>query len=225
MDVRKIVIIHLLIIIGLSACNNQKPQTHTPKSIDYKVINNDTIIEQYNDTLSKSKKIDIQTTFSPDTSINNIYLNSPKTTLEELGNVMDSQSFKNGYEVYYFSNKKYSEYLKLIFHPGGSKNSFSQVIVSNNNFVPDDRKLRLTKYDFFLTESGIRLGIRLSQLKKIKGKEYSKTQLEGVDIYTYEISNFNESDFLKEYNMPTYTASYYFKHNELIQFEFGFIYP
>lgn len=169
---------------------------------------------------------DSNVSFVPDTSVCNIALESYASIEREFGNIMgDSINKVNGYEVFYFSNIDKSEYLKLIFFPGGTQNAFSRFVISEDQVPPINRRLYVTQYPTFITESGIKLGITLNELEKIKGTEYLKTEKDSFDVYTYSIMIDVNSAFYRRYKMPIYSAVYKFKNNRLVAFEFGFEIP
>lgn len=77
----------------------------------------------------------------------------------------------------------------------------------------------------FQTESGIRLGISVRQLRDIKGEPDSIAMKNKTTIFYCRISHAQASDFLIKYNMPMYYADYKFESGLLTEFKFGFEYP
>lgn len=211
----------LIIVVALFylfACSEKKPSFQKIQS-KQSFVQADTIAPVYT-----SK--DSNTGFIPDTSVCNIALKSFVSIERGFGDIMgDSINKKNGYEVFYFSNVDTSEFLKLVFIPGGTKNAFSRFIISEVETRPVDRRLNLTQCPIFSTESHIRLGITLNELEKVKGVGYLKTKKDSFEIYTYSITYDIKSAFYRRYKMPIYSAVYRFRNNRLVEFEFGFETP
>ena len=211
------VIFILAILFYLGACSGKEH-----KSTDGPPYGS---LTQTDSTSLPSLDKGLNDTFVPDSSVCNIALESYYSIERELGNVMDVESIKGGFETYYVSNPDTSEFMKLIFCPGDTKNAFCKFVVSKITQPPIERRLNFTTCNVLSTESNVRLGITISELEKIKGLEHIKTSKNGLDIYSYAIVNNDKSDFLRKYNMPIYIADYYFENNRLVEFEFGFDYP
>lgn len=118
-----------------------------------------------------------------------------------------------------FRNTGNNQYLTLYHLSGSNVNSFNKFEIGvlkekSNLYQP-------IKFDFFETESGIRIGIGLKELIRIKGKDYTKAIKNGFVVINYGIKN-GKNIFLKNYNMPVYNAEYYFKNDKLEKFSFGF---
>ncbi len=71
----------------------------------------------------------------------------------------------------------------------------------------------------FVTRKGIRLGMTRAELEALIGEP---AYLIG-ETSIYELSG--DSAILRRYNMPIYRATYGFKDDLLIGFQFGFPYP
>ena len=213
-----------LLIIGIAffslhACGEKKLSSNSKIQPEQSLAQNDTMA-------SLIANEDSNTVYMRDTSVCNIALDSYTSIEREFGDVMgDSISKINGYEVFYFSNISKSEYLKLIFFPGNTQNAFSRFVISEVEARPINRRLNVAQCPVFTTESGIKLGITLDELEKIKGTEYLTTEKDSSDVYTYSIMSDINSAFYRRYRMPIYSAVYRFKNNRLVEFEFGFENP
>jgi hypothetical protein len=164
----------------------------------------------------------IKPEFKPDTLIGQISLVNFKNVQSFLGeNVMD-RLVDNGLPNSSVISKDSKQRLTFYFHPGGVKNEFSEFKV---NYV--DQKGRdefVTEEGEFITESGIKLGMTMGEFRAIKGEPDSLTNNE-TSTFHYRIDDFQNSEFLKSYNMPIYYADYKFKNGYLTEFRFGFEYP
>jgi hypothetical protein len=172
------------------------------------------------------KEINLDTIdFKPDTSINQIRLLSDKNIENYLGtdlmSKLDDASTIPNLKVI---NKNEAQTLTLYFYPGSMKNEFSQFKV--NSVIPEDTDdaIEIEEQDF-KTESAVKLGMTLRELQLIKGKPDTIIKSRNFNIYRYNIAGFNESDFLRRYNMPYYSAVYKFENDRLKEFKFGFSYP
>lgn len=157
--------------------------------------------------------------FSPDININDIKLSDVKTKV--LGyNDFKYRVIEDSLSLPYaiFTNERKTEMLKLYLFYGVEKNDFYQIEVSpyEHNIIANP-----TKYNNFRTESGIMLGMSKKDLIDIKGYGF----VEKDNTIRYEISDYEKSYFLQEYNLPIYFAEYTFIENKLYKFYFGFEYP
>ncbi|MNR32107.1 hypothetical protein D3C85_1496660 [compost metagenome] len=90
-------------------------------------------------------------------------------------------------------------------------------MIQNFNYNVDDKT--------FETESKLRLGISLEKLIEIKGDGYITKKENDQIIVTYRIDNYDQSLFLKRYNMPGYFMDFTMKDGNVIKILFGFDYP
>jgi hypothetical protein len=157
----------------------------------------------------------------PDTSINGkIFLLNVKSVKTEMGDVMAKLNDKKDLPDVYFSNKTKSQYLRMIFHAGSFKNSFSMFEVGY--ISPKIKVKNKLKYSIFYTERNIKLGMTKTKFLSIMGKNVKKNSFD--NSYLLRIDEPNNS-FLEMYGLPIYEAKYFFKNNILIKFYFGFKYP
>ena len=160
--------------------------------------------------------------FKPDTTVGAIRLINSMNIDKYLGaNIMDGLVDEPFYNCSVYSTDK-KQRLTVYFHPGGMEKEFSEFKVdyvknpSKNNFVTTDKE--------FITESKVKLGITTGDLKAIKGEPDNISKNETIKFY-YRIDDYENSDFLKKYNYPSYYSEYEFENGYLIEFRFGFKYP
>ena len=163
-----------------------------------------------------------KTKFKPDTTVGEIRLLNSINIDKYLGeDVMYRLVDKPSYNCSVYSLDK-KQRLTVYFHPGGMEKEFSEFKVdyvknpSKNNFVTTDKE--------FITESKVKLGITTGDLKAIKGEPDSISKNETIKFY-YRIDDYENSDFLKKYNYPSYYSEYEFENGYLIEYRFGFEYP
>jgi hypothetical protein len=160
--------------------------------------------------------------FLPDTTIGQISLMNSKNVDEYLGSdVMDRLVDEGIISSSLVSNDK-KQQLTFYFHPGGTKKEFSEFKVSYID--KPDSKIRISSDKEFMTESKIKLGITIDNFKAIKGEPDSISNNEKTTFH-YKIDDFENSKFLRKYNMPSYYGTYKFDNGYLTEFSFGFEYP
>jgi hypothetical protein len=163
-------------------------------------------------------------TFKPDTSINSVSLLSSKNIENYFGKDITEKINHETIspKVVVLSNDG-KKSLIMYFHHGNLKNEFSEFEViytkgsfSNSNIIVNDNE--------FKTESGIKLGMTVGELKSIKGEPDVVFKKDNYLIYGYEIKDLKSSEFLKKYKMPEYYSDYSFINGYLEKFRFGFEY-
>lgn len=173
-------------------------------------------------------KVYAQVEFVPDSVINRMVILENATSVEKsLGDCMPLLDKNADLPSVVFYNVSGTQYLKLIFHPGNPKNQFSYFEVGSTNDKPQKNRKKPSKTSSqnFTTQSGIRLGMSKRDLVSIKGFKYRQSLINKTQVIDYKIDNIKKSDFLRRYNMPEYTARYFFQKDILIKFSFGFEYP
>jgi hypothetical protein len=169
-----------------------------------------------------SGKDSLKPKFSPDTTIGIISLVNSKHIDEYLGeNVMD-RLFDKGHFNSSIISKDKKQRLTFYFHPGGVKKEFSEFQVEYAKQIKRDDCIGTDEE--FVSESNIKLGISIGDLRAIKGEPDSITN-KGTSTFYYRLDDMKSSKFLQRYNMPVYYANYEFKDGYLIRFRFGFEYP
>lgn len=129
--------------------------------------------------------------------------------------------------VFIFGNESNKEYLLAFQYEGNTENAFSCFEIG---YFEDDKSISLeafyqTKENNFQTESGLRLGLSLADVIRIKGQEYEQQKSEDYTVLSYKIEDYKNSLFLKEYNMPSYFIDIRLKDNIVRKITFGFDYP
>jgi len=81
-----------------------------------------------------------------------------------------------------------------------------------------------TKYDNFMTESGLKLGITLEEITNLKGSDFKVEKKPNEEIIRYTIDNPDDPK-IKQYEMPPYFMEFYLKDNKVYKIIFGFEYP
>jgi len=161
--------------------------------------------------------------FIPDISVNGIFLEEHFTVESQIGDLMQFINREESLPSVYVFNNDSSQYLKLIFHPGGVKNSFSEFEVSYVGDLQESKGFRILRFKEFITDSEIKLGMSKQDIIKRKGSDFFEIK---EDYIKYIVDDFGKSIFLKKYNMPLYYAKYEFdSNNVLTKYSFGFEYP
>lgn len=119
----------------------------------------------------------------------------------------------------YLSNKTETQFAKLIFHPGGIKNSFYEFEVGTTR----PTTFRKTNIAGFVTNNGVQLGMGLSKFNQLKKQALTKSTQGNKTIFTLRLEW--PSIFILSYNMPIYYANYVFENQVLTSYSFGFEYP
>ena len=164
--------------------------------------------------------------FIPDISIDKkIFLNYPISIENLFGNIMPLMERNAEFPYVYMINNEGDQYLKMIFLPGNEANSISKFEVGWTNSLNITDKSHPSNFEYFITENKIALGISKEELLTIKGNNYTTTQEDDILLIKYIIDDFKNSEFLKKYNMPIYTAIYWIKEDKIIKYQFGFEYP
>jgi len=160
--------------------------------------------------------------FHPDTVIGKISFLNTENVSDYLGSdVMERLVDKGLLETEVLSKDK-KQILKIYFHPGSYKNEFSEFEIKYKDRA--DKDLWVVDDNEFKTESDIKLGITIGDLRSIKGEPDSIINNSTVTFH-YEIDLNDTSDFLSRYKMPEYDSDYEFQNGYLIRFKFGFEYP
>jgi hypothetical protein len=206
----------LLILVNMISCKST-----TSKNGQRELIPNP---EKYEHDKYVQIADSLKPVFHPDTVIGKIRLNSIENISDYLGADIMDRLTDSGLPAAEVLSEDKKQRLKVYFHPGGMKNEFSEFEISYNKKI-DRGEPRATDDKEFITESNIKLGITVGDLKSIKGEPDSIISTNKTIIYHYKIDDFDSSDFLKRYNMPIYFADYEFKNGYLIKFKFGFEYP
>jgi hypothetical protein len=168
-----------------------------------------------------------QKRFLPDTTINRkILLLNSESIIKSIGDQKENKFEDEGLPRVYFINQMEGTYVILYGQPGSNANKFAYFevgLVSNLNGKicgTYSKKFRKAK-----TESGVQLGITSQKVFSIKGRGYKREKIGNQIKYSYSLRKPQAINFLNRYNMPTYSAEYFFEKNKLVKFRFGFDYP
>ena len=184
------------------------------------------ILKQVKNIIPEKKAINIV----PDTTINK------KLFLENYKSLSNFYSNENPLElverlrespVIIFGNESNKEYLLAYQYGGNMENAFSCFEIG---YFEDDKNVSLetfnqTRENNFQTESGLHLGLSLDDVIRIKGQEYEQQKSGDYIVLNYKIEDYENSLFLKEYNMPGYFIEIRLKDNIVRKITFGFDYP
>ncbi len=209
-------IVYISCILCLFGCFGS-----SEKETDKKIEN---VTVSHIDTLeTKALQIDpSEVDFYPDTCIGMISLYQSNKIEKYLGKDPMSRILDDYFPSLNVLSSDKTQKLTVIFHPGSVVNEFSEFSISYN--TDNEVETYITSDNEFITESGIKLGISIDELKGIKGIPASTIEDETV-LISYKIVGIENSEFLRRYNMPEYYARYKFENGKLIEFQFGFEYP
>jgi hypothetical protein len=208
----------LIIIFSLLSCKQKIESTNINQStIDTPTIKT---IDSLRDTATG-----IQNSFPkfnyPDSSINSkIFLENDISDLIPMETKLVERIRESA--VYILCNKSQKEYLLLYQYEGDTKNAFACFEIG---YLKDEKTLYSHNYqplneEYFLTESGLKLGLSIDSLIKIKGKDFHLLQ-DSIIRYSLDINN----EFVKRYNSPGYFIEAKIKNKKIARLKLGFDYP
>lgn len=162
-----------------------------------------------------------------DTSINNqLILRNANSIERTIGDIMQKLDKNKDLPDVYFSNSSRTEVLRMVFFPGDHNNQISIFEVIKGDLFDSIVSAPVVKYNSFVTESGIGIGMSKLNVIKKKGNSYlTSKDKSGLEVLRYTYDKTNDPIFLTRYNMPSYFAEYCFNDNVLVRFAFGFDYP
>jgi len=168
--------------------------------------------------------------FKPDTTINQINLESSRTLIKKLKTDTSKihEAFKEdwgeiGFPHIDILNKTRDQILTLIFHPGNWTYAFSEFKVKSSDKKTTNKTILFNDSEF-ITEKEIKLGTLKTDLIKRIGKPTTMKKENGLEIIEYRTNDQN-SRILKRYGQVGYFAIYKLKNDKVIEFHFGFDYP
>lgn len=158
---------------------------------------------------------------NPDTSLSGIKLRDPESATKVL-----KVTRLNGDTTYYFQSKEKKQILGVTTFPDDGLN---QINIFQVKYVDNSKtRARPLAIDHFKTEKGIQLGLAMSEVVSKLGKCYttSETTKDIIKIsYRIEDPQDSKSKLLARQYMPIYSATYKFKKDKLVEYEFGFELP
>ncbi|APD08046.1 hypothetical protein UJ101_02548 [Flavobacteriaceae bacterium UJ101] len=160
------------------------------------------------------------TSFKPDMIINN------QITFMKSCDFLENTKKYNG--RIFIKNKMNTQCLVLGTNYGGGENEFKEAEIvyfkdlDFKKYSVDKKSLDFYTMDVkeFITESFIQLGMSKHEIIKKKGLDYEEVK-NGISY----VLKYPNAKILKEYNMPSYCANFYFKDGKLIEYSFGFETP
>jgi hypothetical protein len=158
-----------------------------------------------------------------DEQVSGILIHSPTSVEKVLGDKAWKQvkSQVSPQSKAQFLNKNGQQKITLVFHPGGEKNSFSEILVEK---VKNKENLESIAIDDFISSKKIKLGVNESEVLAKLGKAHKFSKMMKKRILIYTLTD-PDHPFLKKHKMPAYRAQYEFLQGELIKYSFGFEYP
>jgi len=158
-----------------------------------------------------------------DTSVFGIILLDKNSSLKKVGVMTTPLEHEKDLPHLNFCTQDKKQTLTLYFHPGGVANEFAEFQVKNYS-ANDSAKTLMT--NSFATGKGIKIGMSKEKIVALFGNCYKATMTKNnLELIEYKIGDFNNSEFLKRFNYPSYYAEYEFKADKLVRFRFGFEYP
>jgi hypothetical protein len=158
---------------------------------------------------------------NPDTSLSDIKLRDAESAINAL-----KVKRLNGDTTYNFYSQNKSQLLSVTVHPG---DNYSQVSIFQIKYADNSKiKAAPTTLDSLVTEKNIRLGITKNEVVSKLGNCYTTNDSTKHSVtinYRLESPQDSRTQLLERQNMPIYYATYKFKKDKLIEFEFGFEYP
>lgn len=203
-------LLFLLCILGSISCGNKQSKGTIESAV----------VQKHDVSVDSTVKQGVK--FKPDSTINDILILNNKESSTKFYPKISSEKLIDSIRespVLGFNNEIEKEYLLLYQHEGGVRNEFSCFEIGYINEL--EINITTTDYKYFETESGLKLGLSLDELIKIKGNTYYK---EGNKII-YRIDDYPNSNFLKRYNMPTYFLECTLQNGKVNKIKFGFDYP
>lgn len=160
--------------------------------------------------------------FIPDTTVNRILVIDDYVSVEKhLGDIMDGTDHNASLPDIYFLNKSSTQYLRLIFFPGSTRNAFQRFEIGMKSSRINGTILK--QFVSFKTESNISIGSSITSVITRKGKNYTKKKRNGFIVLLYKLNGLSEHPFLKEHNNPFYSAEYHFKNGRLYKLSYGIV--
>lgn len=158
---------------------------------------------------------------NPDTSLSGIKLIDAKSATLIL-----KVKRLNGDSTYHFYTTDKKEDLGVTVHPG---DGYSRVGIFQVKYAGDLKsKATSLAIKHFATEKRIKLGLLKNEVISRLGSCYTinDSTKNTIEInYKLERPQDSRTKLLQRQNMPIYYATYKFRNDKLIEFEFGFEYP
>ncbi len=166
--------------------------------------------------------------FKPDTTVNQINLESRKSIIKKLkGDTSLIEKYFHHIQegdVSHLDLRTANQKLILHFHPGNWTWAFSEFEVKFLDKKEDQTRMIKLADNEFVTESGIKLGTTKNDLIKKKGKPTTIKRNKEFEIIEYLTDDPN-AKIVESYGQAEYFATYKLKDNRIVEFHFGFVMP
>lgn len=167
-----------------------------------------------------------QKPFQPDSTINQtIVLENPQSAkLFHPGGgdlqIEKSRVRPNLFTLFLSSDS--TQYLFAYHYEGSRKNQYSAFEIGYVRDLPKGIRHYVSQASCFATESGVKPGISLQDLQKLKGVNYRKEENNGTWL-VYRMDD--TTDFCRKYAMPGYEMKVRITDGKVSAVWFGFEYP
>ncbi|MEO7082545.1 MAG: hypothetical protein ABIY71_13520 [Flavobacteriales bacterium] len=161
---------------------------------------------------------------SPDTSLANVALENSISSIAALGSIPDDVLIEDtNFPHVDFASSDGSQWISFFFYHGGVLDNYAAMRLSRSR--PTNVRDTLP-HALFRSGMGVALGMSKADVITKLGTCYSiyHGDYSGELLY-YAIKDFDHSDFLDRYNMPSYFSLLEFDQDKLIEYRFGFDYP
>lgn len=167
-----------------------------------------------------------QKSFQPDSTINRTFvLENPESAKLFHPGVADLRIEESRFRPYLFTlflSSDSTQYLFAYHYEGSRKNQYSAFEMGYVRDLPMGIRHYVSQAPCFATESGLKLGISLQDLEKLKGMNYRKEENNGSWL-VYRIDD--TTDFCRKYAMPGYEMKVRIRDGKVSVVWFGFEYP
>lgn len=161
---------------------------------------------------------------SPDTSLANVALENSFSAIAALGSIPGDVLIEDtDFPHVDFASSDGSQCISFFFYYGDVLNNYAAMRLSRSRpiNVRDTLPNSLSR-----SGTGVALGMSKADVITKLGTCYSIYYGEhGRELLYYAIKDFDHSEFLDRYNMPSYFSLLEFDQDKLIEYRFGFDYP
>lgn len=167
-----------------------------------------------------------QKPFQPDSTINRTFVlenpQSAKLFHPEVADLRIEESRVRPYQFTLFLSSDSTQYLFAYHYEGNPKHQYSAFEVGYVRDLPKGIRHYVSQAPCFVTESGVKPGISLQDLEKLKGTNYRKEDDNGTWlVYRMDAT----ADFCRKYAMPGYEMKVRITDGKVSVVWFGFEYP
>ncbi|WP_025743806.1 hypothetical protein [Aquimarina pacifica] len=194
---------------------------------DLSIINtkDTTFIKSIDSKINRPSKDDQKKNLTIETSINKISLLDGESLIKVIKKPIFIENGKSGFPELIIVNADNTQKLTLLFYPGNTKNHVSYFILEQiDQYIPKANNVFNILDTTFRTNNNFMLGLskEVVENKYISRNLKLKADNKSLSFILDDLMN----PFLKEYNMPMYSAKYFFGDDNIInKIEFGFEFP